>query len=278
MSVLCSARSSRCTSVVTSSRRRFRFFSAPGGVSALCGSARPANVSWTPHPLMAPQASASMDGARRAGRRLRRRGQCWGAGRRGRGRRAGASSPAEDGPQPVAEAGEARAGGRRRRRGPSSTRASSFCAAHRHSAKSTVSAHVRATPGAASVPRSRPSAAQEGQGRRGARPRRELHEAREPRARRRAGRRGGPPSWRRRSGTTAGAGFITPASGRTVERMRAASGGAGGLGGRSRGRWGPLLTRWLPCAPTGAAPRSAFRAHELYCFGHTKPSMEKCSS
>ena len=36
--------------------------------------------------------------------------------------------------------------------------------------------------------------------------------------------------------------------------MRAASGGAGGLGGRSRGRWGPLLTRWLPCAPTGAAP------------------------
>ena len=168
MSVFCSARSSRCTSVVTSSRRRFRFFSAPGGVSTLCGSARYAakNVSWTPQPLMAPQASVSMDDARRAkggGCGGAARGQCsrsWAvaAARRSRWRASSPGPKTDRSRSPKPEKLEAAAAGAGAA-ASSSTRASSFCASRTDtSAKSTVSAHVRATPGAASVPRSRPSA------------------------------------------------------------------------------------------------------------------------
>ena len=148
MSVLCSARSSRCTSVVTSSRRRFRFFSAPGGVSTLCGSARYAakNVSWTPHPLMAPQ-QASMDDARRAraaAAAAPRAASAEELGGSGRAALALARLARPEADRSRSPAGEARAAAAGAGTPTSSTRASSFCASRTDtSAKSTVSAHVR---------------------------------------------------------------------------------------------------------------------------------------
>ena len=244
------------------------------------------NVSWTPHPLMAPQAWARWTTrAGRGGGWRRRARQCsrsWAVAAARR--RAGAPvARPEDGPQPVAEAGEARCGGRRRRRGlvldpgqlllrrapTPRRRAPSRPRPRRRARPPCPVAGRRRGAGRPGPPGARPQ------------PRRELHEARGAATRRRAGRRGGPPSWRRRSGTTWRGGVGSP----VTPPLRPHRGeDACGLWRCGRARWAQPRALGPPAyamAALRADRGSSARPFELTSFigfGHTKPSMEKCGS